>query len=46
MFGDRHAAAISAVCIKETAVIFKYLAAAMIDNNMYVDNITSETNIS
>ena len=47
MFGDRPAAAISTVCIKETAEIYKHLdekSAAMIDNDMYVDDLTSGTN--
>ena len=38
---------ISTVCIKETAEIFKHLderAAAMIDKDIYVDDLTSDTN--
>ena len=44
MFGDRPAAAISTVCIKETAETFKHIdqkAATMIDEDIYVDDLTS-----
>ena len=44
MFGDRPAAAISTVCIKETAETFKHIdekAAEMINDDMYVDDLTS-----
>ena len=49
MFGNRSAAAISTVCIKETAEVFQYLdekAAAMIDNDIYGDELTWGTNYS
>ena len=44
MFGDRPAAAISSVAIKETAEIYKHkdeIAARMIQRDMYVDDLSS-----
>ena len=44
MFGDRPAAAITSIAIKETAEIFKHvdeLSAQMIQQDLYVDDLAS-----
>ena len=44
MFGDRPAAAITSVCIQETAKTYKHIdekAAEMIIEDMYVDDLAS-----